>query len=84
MLFYFHIRGKYRTEDDKMPKQVVNIGENIAATLDGTILTMTVDLATRLRPSASQKNIVIATTSGNQSVTVGGNVVKVGVNIYTK
>jgi len=67
-----------------MAKQVLTVGENITASLDGTTLTLVIDLSKRLRPSGTGKNTVIATTSGNQSVVCGNDIVKLGINCYTK
>jgi len=58
---------------------------NVAMKVEGTILTITVDLAVQGEVSASGKSLVIGSTEGN--VTVPGTsdmVVKVGLNVYTK
>jgi len=65
-----------------MAENKVTLGENLDATLIGSILTVKIDLSKRLRPSKSGKNAVIATTSGNQSVAVGNQIVKIGINAY--
>lgn len=59
------------------------IGQNIAAKVEGNILTLTIDLSKRLGPSASGKTIVVATSSGNQKIE-GGNGVILGINAYVK
>ena len=64
-----------------MAKQALTIGQNISASLDGDVLTLTIDLSRRLGSSVSGKNQIIATTSGNQSLPNGA---KLGINCYTK
>ncbi|MBM4372456.1 MAG: hypothetical protein FJ098_12425 [Deltaproteobacteria bacterium] len=56
--------------------------KNVELKVEGSILTITVDLSKDFGPSASGKTMVIATTQGNQPV-AGGDV-KVGVNVYRK
>ncbi len=57
--------------------------KNCQMTLDGNILTITVDVSKEFGRSASGKTIIIASTEGNVSVT-GKEEVKVGVNVYKK
>lgn len=59
----------------------LNLGENVNATLEGDKLTLVIDLSVRLRPSASGKNVIVATTSGNQNIAGG---MKIGLNVFTK
>ncbi len=47
------------------------------------ILTLTIDLKKRLRPSASGKTTIVATSAGNQAIAGGGGVI-IGVNAYVK
>ena len=49
--------------------------------LEGTILTMKVDISKDFGPSKSGKSITIASTEGNISVP-GAEEVKVGLNVY--
>lgn len=56
--------------------------KNIEMTVEGTILTIKVDLSKEYGPSASGKSITIATTEGNQ--TVPGREEKIGVNVFRK
>ena len=59
--------------------------ENIIASMEGSILTMKIDLSKRLRPSSTGKSTVVATTSGNKTVTLpDGATVYIGVNAYAK
>lgn len=60
--------------------------ENIEYKLEGTKLTLSIDTARRLGPSASGKTIVIATTRGNQVVgqTKESKPIILGLNLYTK
>ena len=53
---------------------------NINTTLNGNILTLTIDISKAGAPSASGKSIVIATTSGNAAV--AGTDLKLGLNLY--
>lgn len=57
--------------------------KNVKMEVENNILTIKVDLSTRIGPSSSGKTIIIATTEGNQSVpdTDG---IKIGLNVYCK
>jgi hypothetical protein len=55
--------------------------KNVEMTLEGTILTMKVDISKDFGPSKSGKSITIGTTEGNVSVP-GAETVKVGLNVY--
>lgn len=57
--------------------------KNVDMTLEGNILTIKVDLGKDFGPSASGKNIIVASTEGNQSVP-GKEEVKIGLNVYRK
>lgn len=57
--------------------------KNVAMKVEGNILTITVDLSKSFGPSSSGKNIIIASTEGNQSVE-GKEEIKVGLNVYSK
>jgi hypothetical protein len=56
--------------------------KNVELKVEGTILTIKVDLSKDYGPSASGKNIIIASTEGNQSVPERDE--KIGLNIYKK
>ena len=56
---------------------------NIKTSVNGNILTITVDLSIPGEVSSSGKSLVIASTEGNVSVE-GKPEVKMGINIYTK
>jgi hypothetical protein len=56
--------------------------KNVEMKIEGTILTIKVDLSKDYGPSASGKNIIIASTEGNQSVPERDE--KIGLNIYKK
>lgn len=56
--------------------------KNVEMTVEGTLLTIKVDLSKEFGPSASGKTIIIASTEGN--VTIPGREEKVGLNIYRK
>lgn len=51
--------------------------------VDGTILTVKVDLAKEFGPSSSGKTIIVASTEGNAPVP-GADDIKVGLNVYKK
>lgn len=54
--------------------------ENINMTVNGDILTITVDLSKRGAISASGKSVTVASTHGN--IPVPGTDIKAGINIY--
>lgn len=56
--------------------------KNVEMTVNGNLLTITVDLSKEFGPSSSGKTIIIASTEGN--VTVPGREEKVGLNVYKK
>jgi len=55
--------------------------QNVTVKVEGTIMTVTVDMAKRLGPSASGKTIMVATTEGNIKVP-GFDAIKLGLNVY--
>ena len=69
-----------------MAKVIVpNVGANVEASLDGSKLTLVIDLDKRLGMSGSGKNQTIATSGGNQSIVYNGTtIVKLGLNVFTK
>lgn len=56
--------------------------KNIKMETQGDILTITVDLSKRYGKSSSGKNVIVASTEGNQSVPETD--YKIGLNIYVK
>lgn len=56
--------------------------KNVEMILEGTMLTIKVDLTKEFGPSASGKTTIIASTEGN--VTVPGRDEKIGLNVYRK
>lgn len=56
--------------------------KNVELNVEGTILTIKVDLSKDFGPSSSGKTTIIATTEGN--VSVPGREEKIGLNIYKK
>ena len=56
--------------------------KNVEMTMEGTILTIKVDLSKEFGLSASEKNIIIASTEGN--VTIPNRDEKIGLNVYRK
>jgi hypothetical protein len=56
--------------------------KNVALTVEGTMLTIKVDLSKEFGPSSSGKTIIIASTEGN--VSIPDREEKIGLNIYKK
>ncbi len=56
--------------------------KNVELSLDGTMLTIKIDLSQEFGPSSSGKTTIVATTEGN--VTIPGRDEKIGLNIYKK
>lgn len=56
--------------------------KNVEMTVEGTILTIKVDLSKEFGPSSSGKTIIVASTEGN--VTIPDRQEKVGLNVYRK
>ncbi|MBI5442123.1 MAG: hypothetical protein HY900_13035 [Deltaproteobacteria bacterium] len=57
--------------------------KNVEMTVEGSILTIKVDLTKDFGPSSSGKTIIIASTEGNASIP-GREDAKVGLNVYKK
>ena len=64
-----------------MGNQIFALGKNIEAELDGSILTLRVNLAKDQGPTKSGRNLSVATTEGNKSIP-GHESTKIGVNVY--
>lgn len=59
--------------------------KNVHVKVEGKQLIITVDLSKDFGPSSSGKNIIIASTEGNQSVPGAEDQgVKIGLNVYKK
>ena len=56
--------------------------KNVALTVEGTMLTIKVDLSKEFGPSSSGKTTIIASTEGN--VSIPDREEKIGLNIYKK
>lgn len=56
--------------------------KNVELTVDGTMLTIKVDLSKDFGPSSSGKTIIIASTEGN--ISIPDREEKIGLNIYKK
>jgi hypothetical protein len=56
--------------------------KNVELTVDGTMLTIKVDLSKDFGPSSSGKTTIIASTEGN--VSIPDREEKIGLNIYKK
>jgi len=57
--------------------------KNVEMKVENNVLTIKIDLGKEFGPSTSGKNIIIASTEGNQSVPEKEDV-KVGLNVYKK
>jgi hypothetical protein len=57
--------------------------KNIEMTIEDNVLVIKVDLTKEFGPSASAKNIIIASTEGNVSIP-GREDAKVGLNVYRR
>jgi len=57
--------------------------KNVEMSVEGSILTIKVDLSKEFGPSASGKTIIIATTEGNVSIPEH-ETAKIGLNVYRK
>jgi len=55
--------------------------KNVEMTVEGSVLTIKVDLEQDFGPSSSGKTIIIASTEGNVSIP-GSDEKKIGLNIY--
>lgn len=58
------------------------LGKNIEFTVEGSTLTLKIDLSKSFGQSKSGKSQIIATTSGNKSLTGEYDDIKIGINCY--
>jgi hypothetical protein len=58
--------------------------ENVKVSTKGSIVTIEIDAAVDLGFSKSGKTHLVASTQGNQKITVGGRELFLGLNAYTK
>jgi hypothetical protein len=56
--------------------------KNVEMTVEGTVLTIRVDLSKEFGPSSTGKTIIVASTEGN--VTIPNRQEKIGLNVYRK
>ena len=56
--------------------------KNVALRVEGSLLTITIDLSKEFGPSASGKTTIIASTEGN--ITIPNREEKIGPNVYRK
>jgi hypothetical protein len=59
------------------------IMKNVEMKVEGTILTIRVDLSKEFGPSSSGKTVIISSTEGNVSVPTREEI-KIGLNVYKK
>jgi hypothetical protein len=57
--------------------------KNVDMSLEGTILTIKVDISKEFGLSSSGKTIIIASSEGNQSIPEKSDI-KIGINVYRK
>ena len=58
--------------------------KNVQTEVKGATLIITVDCSKSFGPSKTGKSQIIASTEGNQSLTVNGKAVCIGLNVYSK
>ena len=58
--------------------------KNVEIKTEGSKMIITIDTSKEFGPSASGKTIIIASTEGNQAVSVNSKVVTLGLNVYRK
>ncbi len=56
--------------------------KNVDMSVEGTVLTIKVDLSKEFGPSSTGKTIIVASTEGN--VTIPNRQEKIGLNVYRK
>ncbi len=56
--------------------------KNVEMSVDGTVLTIKVDLSKEFGPSSTGNTIIVASTEGN--VTIPDRQEKIGLNVYRK
>ncbi len=56
--------------------------KNVEMNVEGTVLTIKVDLSKEFGPSSTGKTIIVASTEGN--VTIPNRQEKIGLNVYRK
>ncbi|MHC9064314.1 hypothetical protein ACYX34_16695 [Nitrospira sp. CMX1] len=56
--------------------------KNVEMSVEGTVLTIKVDLSKEFGPSSTGKTIIVASTEGN--VTIPDRQEKIGLNVYRK
>ena len=56
--------------------------KNVEMSVEGTVLTIKVDLSKEFGPSSTGKTIIVASTEGN--VTIPNREEKIGLNVYRK
>lgn len=60
----------------------LHLGTNVVCTIDGDVMTLTIDLSHDAGPSKTGKSDIIASTNGN--IAVGGTGVTLGLTAYRK
>jgi len=67
---------------DDRRKETYFIMKNVEMSVEGTMLTIRVDLSKEFGPSSTGKTIIIASTEGN--VAIPDRQEKIGLNVYRK
>lgn len=68
---------------EKGVAEVQSVGSNVAYTINGEILTITVDMSKRPRKSKSGDNWLVASSGGNQILKGAEPEMKLGLFVYT-
>ena len=58
--------------------------DNVKVTTKGSIIVIEIDGAVDLGPSKTGKSRLVASSKGNQKITVAGRELFIGINAYTK
>lgn len=61
-----------------MAKKMTKVGRNVEYAIEGSILTIVIDLDAKAEPSKSGKTLIVASTGGNKLI---GDIV-IGLNAY--
>ena len=71
-----------KDNESQFERRKDTIMKNVEMSVEGSVLTIRVDLSKEFGPSSTGKTIIIASTEGN--VTIPNRQEKVGLNIYRK
>lgn len=66
------------------PASTMNVGTNVAVSVEGGVVTLSFKLDAPKTPSKSGKTMIVATTGGNVTVNTPVGAVTIGLNAYVK